>query len=106
MSCLDALGPFVTFAGILFVYGGTGERMTGHDLVTTQWVKCFCGPEFYRYVTIVTTKWDSFIDASFKEKWVRFTGLLDDPIVADLLKPAASDQNRRYHGGAVYHHGI
>ena len=53
VGCLNALGPFITIAGALFVYGGGQRRMMAHDLTTIQWVKCFCGPEFYRDITIV-----------------------------------------------------
>ncbi|KAK3292157.1 uncharacterized protein B0H64DRAFT_364857 [Chaetomium fimeti] len=105
MSCLDALAPFVIIAGILFVYGGTQDRMHAHDLTTTQWVKCFCGPEFYKYITIVTTKWDTLREEAFTEAWRRFTGVIGDPVVADILN-RASAATQRYHGGSVYHHGV
>lgn len=101
VSCLDALAPFVTIAGLLFVYGGTQDRMYSHDLATTQWVKCFCGPKFYRHITIVTTKWDSLQEDDFREAWVRFTGVINDPTITDILNPG-----KRYHGGSVYHHGV
>lgn len=101
VSCLDALAPFVTIAGLLFVYGGTQDRMYSHDLATTQWVKCFCGPKFYRHITIVTTKWDSLQEDDFREAWARFTGVINDPTITDILNPG-----KRYHGGSVYHHGV
>lgn len=108
MGCLDALGPFVTFAGVIFVYGGTENRLKHHDLATIRWVKCFCGPEFYRYVTIVTSQWDRYVQRDFKKKWDAFAGLVQDSSseMAGILNPATSAQSRRYHGAAVYHHGI
>ncbi|KAH6856874.1 P-loop containing nucleoside triphosphate hydrolase protein [Chaetomium sp. MPI-CAGE-AT-0009] len=105
MSCLDALAPFVTIAGVLFVYGGTQDRMHAHDLTTIQWVKCFCGPQFYKYITIVTTKWDTLREESFTEAWRRFAGVKEDPVVADILSPVTGGR-QRYHGGSVYHHGV
>ena len=105
MTCLDALGPFVTIAGLLFVYGGTQDRMYAHDLTTTQWVKCFCGPEFYKYITIVTTKWDSLREESFREAWERFDGVVNDPIIAEILHPTLIG-TKRYDPGSVYHHGV
>jgi hypothetical protein len=79
--------------------------MHTHDLATIRWVKCFCGPEFYRHVTIVSTKWDSLEEESFKEYWDKFSGVVKDPAVADILNPVASG-TQRYHGGSVYHHGV
>jgi hypothetical protein len=105
MSCLDALAPFVTIAGILLVYGGTQERMFTRDLRTVQWVKCFCGPEFYRHVTIVSTKWDEFREAGFQRHWENFSGVLEDPVLKDILDPIRAG-TQRYHGGSVYHHGV
>ncbi|EAQ88328.1 predicted protein [Chaetomium globosum CBS 148.51] len=105
VTCLDALAPFVTIAGLIFVYGGTQERMYAHDLTTTQWVKCFCGPEFYQYITIVTTKWDMLQQEAFTEAWERFDGVVKDPVVADILSPAPAG-TKRYHPGSVYHHGV
>ena len=108
MGCLDALGPFVTFAGIIFVYGGTENCLKGPDLATIRWVKCFCGPEFYRYVTIVTSQWDRYVERDVKKKWDAFAGLMQDSSsdMAGILNPATSAHSRRYHGAAVYHHGI
>ncbi|KAG7294460.1 hypothetical protein NEMBOFW57_004533 [Staphylotrichum longicolle] len=108
MSCLDALGPFTTFAGILFVYGGTQPRMTGSDLTAIRWAKCFCGPEFYKHITIVSSRWDAFKPDEFNKRWNTFLGLINgDPNVVDMLNPAGhSAMKERYHGGAVYNHGL
>lgn len=106
ITCLDALSPFVTVAGVLFVYGGNQDRMMKADLTTIQWVKCFCGPEFYKNITIVTSKWDSLSEDDFEEHWEsKLPGLLNDPSITEVLEPSPVGP-RRYHGGAVYHHSI
>ncbi|KAF7556970.1 hypothetical protein G7Z17_g1039 [Cylindrodendrum hubeiense] len=106
VTCLDALTPFITVAGVLFVYGGNQGRMMGADLTTIQWVKCFCGPDFYNRITIVTTKWDSLVDDDFEDAWnIKLPDLLDDSQIKDILEPAPVG-SRRYHGGHVYHHGL
>jgi hypothetical protein len=53
----------------------------------------------YRYATIVTSQWDTFAGQP---------GLMQDSSseMAGILNPATSAQSRRYHGAAVYHHGI
>ncbi|KAI8297924.1 hypothetical protein K4K59_003140 [Colletotrichum sp. SAR11_240] len=68
MTCLETLRPFVTFAGVLFVYGQM-ERLQCNDLLTMRWIECFCGPRFFQNITIVTTKWDEFTKPSFKKRW-------------------------------------
>ena len=106
VTCLDALTPFVTIAGVLFVYGGGRKRMMAHDLATIQWVKCFCGPEFFRRVTIVTSQWDSLSEDDFAEAWLEcLPDLLQDPVVREILYPVRFGP-RRYWGGTVYHHSI
>lgn len=44
------------------------------DLKTLQWVQCFCGPEFYKNIVVVTTKWDRFTEDDFKELWEKGGG--------------------------------
>jgi hypothetical protein len=101
ISCLEVLGPFVTIAGLLFVYGPPTTRLRNEDLKTIQWVQCFCGPEFFRNVTIVTSQWDTWSKVAFNQAWVRLADLLNHEEVAQILDPLA-----RYHGGSVYHHGF
>lgn len=105
ITCLKALTPFVTVAGVLFVYGGNQARMLDPDLATINWVKCFCGPEFYEYITVVTTKWDEFNSYTFGNKFNKsLPALLKDKPFVELFKPAADGQE--YCGANVYHHGL
>jgi hypothetical protein len=105
VSCIDALGPFVTFGGLLFVYGGRQTRLTENDKATIQWVKCFCGPEFYEHMTIVFTQWDWNNEAGLKQMWNTVQGLIGDEPLQGLLNPPATHQ-QRYHGASVYYHGL
>lgn len=100
LSCLEALGPFVTIAGVIFVYGKPG-RMTQPDKRTVQWIQCFCGPEFYRNITIVMSQWDEYSKSGFKSAWNMLESLLGDEDISQILSPPD-----RYHGGSVYHHGF
>ena len=96
MSCLFSLGFLVTLMGVIFVYGGTSERFKREDVKTLRWLQCFCGPEFMPNVTIAFTKWDSYSADDFEINWLKVPGLLDEPVIATILK----------HGGSLYHHGI
>lgn len=110
IACLDALRPFVTIAGLLFLYNSTQQRLTDSDLRTIQWVKCFCGPEFYRYITVVATMWDKYNDDEFEDSWIRFQDLQSAPEagIKDMLDPPVPRTNNslRYHGASVYYHGV
>lgn len=109
MACLHVLGPVVTVAGLIFVTAGNQERLTAQELQTIQWIKCFCGPEFYRYITILTSKWDKINEDSFEESWESMLDMLrNNPSVFEILNPPATprDNWKKYQGGHVYHHGI
>lgn len=106
ITCLDALAPFVTVAGLLFVYGGNQARMMQPDMATIQWVKCFCGPEFFQQITFVTTKWDTLDPDTFEECWEESLPiLLEEQCLKELLKPEPTFSHR-YHGAHLYHHAI
>lgn len=109
IACLDVLGPFVTVAGLIFVTGGNQERLTAQEMKTIQWIKCFCGPEFYKYVTIMTSKWDKISEDDFEETWESMLDMLEEnPSLAEILnRPTTSKHDpNQYQGGHVYHHGI
>ncbi|KAI0104217.1 hypothetical protein GGR51DRAFT_227680 [Nemania sp. FL0031] len=109
IACLDVLGSFVTVAGMIFVTGGNQERLTAQELKTIQWIQCFCGPEFYKYVTIMTSKWDKISEDDFEEAWESMLGMLkENSSVAEILNhPTSSNtDSNQYQGGHVYHHGI
>ena len=101
MACLSALGPFLTVAGILFVYGLPGERLTNNDLRTIRWIQCFSGPEFFRNITIVTTHWDGHGKKRFKNLWTKVDELKRQEDMKRILEPQG-----RYYGGSMYHHGV
>ncbi|PLB46650.1 hypothetical protein P170DRAFT_466089 [Aspergillus steynii IBT 23096] len=101
VSCLSTLGPFVRVAGFIYVYGKMNPRLTEEDAKIMQWVQCFCGPQFYKNITIVTTQWDSWSKKSFKEAWKRGKQLERETEIARILNPPY-----RLHGGFLYHHGV
>ncbi|KAI0465524.1 P-loop containing nucleoside triphosphate hydrolase protein [Xylaria cf. heliscus] len=109
VACLDVLGPFVTVAGLIFVTGGNQERLTAQELKTLQWMKCFCGPEFYKHITIMTNKWDKISEDDFEETWVSMLNMLEEnPSISEILNPQSTFKHNsgHYEGGQVYHHGV
>ncbi|KAI0502736.1 P-loop containing nucleoside triphosphate hydrolase protein [Xylaria bambusicola] len=110
IACLEVLGPFVTVAGLIFVTGGNQERLTQQELKTIHWIKCFCGPQFYRYITIMTSKWDKISEDDFEEGWNSMLSMLEmNPSFAEILNPPVTSRhtsNHDFEGGRVYHHGI
>ncbi|KAH0432518.1 hypothetical protein CcaCcLH18_06425 [Colletotrichum camelliae] len=100
MGCLSVLGPFVTVAGVLFVYGRM-ERLLENDLRTMRWIECFCGPNFFQNIMIVTTKWDELVEDDFEDRWAITADFENYDVVRCLLKPPG-----RLHGATVYHHGF
>ncbi|KAI0420847.1 P-loop containing nucleoside triphosphate hydrolase protein [Xylaria grammica] len=108
IACLDALGPFVTVAGLIYVTGGNQERLTQQELKTIQWIKCFCGPQFYRHITIMTSKWDRMSEDDFEEGFESMLSLLkDDPEISEIINPSADSNNSEpCQGGSIYHHGL
>ncbi|KAE9567461.1 hypothetical protein CGMCC3_g16441 [Colletotrichum fructicola] len=100
MACLSTLGPFVTVAGVLFVYGRM-ERLLSSDLRTLRWIECFCGPGFFQHITIITTKWDMLTEGSFEDAWAITTDFENHNAVSCLMNPPG-----RLHGATIYHHGL
>jgi len=101
MGCLLALGPFVTVAGALFIYDCKEDRLTKDEAKTIRWLQCFCGPEFYQNITIITTKWDALTPKERRKARDRLKDLKADDSIAQILDPQGC-----YSGGHFYNHGI
>ncbi|KAI8959633.1 hypothetical protein F5Y11DRAFT_332418 [Daldinia sp. FL1419] len=101
MNCLKVLGPFVTVAGLMFVYGKMPTRLRKEDLRTIQWVECFCGPKFFRNIIFITNSWDSWSKKAFEKAWNDVPKLLKVEDVKRILNPPG-----HYKEGSVYHHGF
>jgi hypothetical protein len=100
MSCLTAIGPFVTIAGVLFLHDIKKDRMTAGELKTIRWLQCFCGPQFYQNITLVTTKWDELKQKALIKARGRL-GELKTSDFSPLLNPPSG-----HHGSYLYNHGI
>ncbi|KAF1837264.1 hypothetical protein BDW02DRAFT_628177 [Decorospora gaudefroyi] len=100
-SCLAALGPIVTFAGVLFVWGPPDTRMTFEDQKTIRWVQTFCGPKLFKQITVITTMWDKLSEEGVEEDWKLIEELMRSVDMERLLNPPGS-----HHGGQFYHHGF
>lgn len=97
------MGPFTTLVGVIFVYG-CPERLFENDRQTIQWLQCFCGPQFYRNITVVTTKWDMFSEDGFVEHWAKIGEL--EGVLSSILDPGGRPDGGRLDGGILYHHGL
>lgn len=100
MACLSTLRPFVTFSGVLYVYGRM-RRLLDSDLRTLRWIECFCGPTFFQNITIVTTKWDELVEDAFEDRWAITADFENHEVVRCLLDPPG-----RLDGATIYHHGF
>jgi hypothetical protein len=100
MNCLIAIGPFVTIAGVLFLHDIKKDRMTAGELKTVRWLQCFCGPQFYQNITLVTTKWDELKQKALVKARGRLEGLKTSDF-APLLSPPGG-----HRGAYLYNHGI
>ncbi|KAI1043775.1 hypothetical protein LB505_012461 [Fusarium chuoi] len=101
---LVAFGSFIEVVGVLFVIGTTGTRLDQQDAKTLRWLQCFCGPDFFRNITMVTSFWDTYNPSSFKQAFNRMQSLYKDAMFQKILNPPSSQ--RRYHGVQMYHHGV
>ncbi|KAK3900986.1 P-loop containing nucleoside triphosphate hydrolase protein [Staphylotrichum tortipilum] len=101
MSCLLALGPFVIITGALFVYDSAQDRLSQDEAITIRWLQCFCGPDFYEKITVVSNKWDQLVAKERLKKKALFEDLQVRSDLAQVLNPPG-----RYRSGHVYHHGI
>lgn len=105
-SCLMAFGPFVQVVGVLFIIGRPGTRLDQQDSKLLHWIQCFCGPEFLRNVTIVTSFWDSYSRKEFKNAIGRMDSLYKSDMISQVLNPSDFDGKRSYLGASFYHHGF
>ncbi|KAF4499526.1 hypothetical protein FAGAP_4316 [Fusarium agapanthi] len=104
VSSLIAFGSFVEVVGVLFVIGDPGTRLDQHDAKTLRWLQCFCGPDFFRNITIVTSFWDKYNASAFKQAYNRMQSLYKDEMFEKMLNPSTPE--KRYHGAHIYHHGV
>ncbi|KAK4070999.1 uncharacterized protein Triagg1_6366 [Trichoderma aggressivum f. europaeum] len=101
MACLYSLGLFMTPTGVMFVFGRVGTRFMDHDLKTVRWIECFCGPKFFKNITIVISMWDRLIEEDFEQECRKIHELVDVPDITRILNPPGP-----YEGGVMYHHGL
>ncbi|KAF4341652.1 hypothetical protein FBEOM_4390 [Fusarium beomiforme] len=104
VSSLIAFGSFIEVVGVLYVIGNLGTRVDQQDVKTLRWLQCFCGPDFFRNITIITSFWDSHKPKAFKQAFDRVQGLSDESNFDRILNPSVPE--KRYHGANIYHHGV
>lgn len=100
MNCLFAIGPFVTVVGVLFVHDVQIKRLTASEMKTIRWLECFCGPKFYKNITIVMTQWDNIIPKRLHQTRSNVTQVAELAL-ANILNPSNGTA-----GGRIYNHGI
>lgn len=99
-SCLMSLGCFVTVVGVMYILGPPRDRYEAEQAKTMRWIQCFCGPQFFRNVIMITTKWDKPKLKALKQDLANFTLFRAQQDTLRLLDPEL------YHGGKVYSHGF
>lgn len=88
-------------AGVLLVLDSRADRVTNDDVKVFKWLNCFCGPTYYRNITVVFSQWDRLVPDEFEDHKANARLLVEQPELAAILKP-----HRPYLGGSVYYHGI
>ncbi len=99
MSCVGTLGQWVTIAGVMFVHNAKDTRLTRAETTTIRWLECFCGPQFFKNITIVMTQWDD-ITQNKMERARENAKDLETLAFDDILFP------KHVKGGRVYNHGV
>ncbi|KAL4796119.1 P-loop containing nucleoside triphosphate hydrolase protein [Aspergillus venezuelensis] len=99
MSCVGTLGQWVTIAGVMFVHKAQETRLTRAEMTTIRWLECFCGPQFFKNITIVMTQWDN-ITQNKMEQARENAKELERLAFDDILFP------KHIKGGRVYNHGV
>lgn len=102
MSCLFAIGPFVTTVGVMFLHDITQPRMSAGEMKTFRWLQCFCGPQFYEKITIITSKWDIYTKERDKKLALgRLEELKRDIFPPILGPPLEIPAGRLYNNGLL-----
>lgn len=99
MSCVGTLGQWVTIAGVMFVHKAQDTRLTRAEMTTIRWLECFCGPQFFKNITVVMTQWDN-ITQNNMEQARENAKELERLAFDDILSP------KHIKGGRVYNHGV
>lgn len=94
-----ALGDLVNIAGIMFVHDVRGNRLTDGEMKTIRWLQCFCGPQFFRNITVVMSQWDRVTEDDMDQTREIAKGIADSAF-HNILSPSYAE------GGGVYNHGI
>lgn len=71
LKWFEAVSPYCTLAGILYVHDITQARFTASAKLNVHMLQALCGPDFYPNVTIVTTKWGNLVDKAQRAAWER-----------------------------------
>jgi hypothetical protein len=100
MGCLYALGPWVNIIGVFFVHNVRQDRLSAGEMKTIQWLQCFCGPQFFKNITIVLTQWDRIIEDDLDQAYSIAEELKNSAFHAILCPPDGVT------GGQVYNHGL
>ncbi|KAL4784864.1 P-loop containing nucleoside triphosphate hydrolase protein [Aspergillus varians] len=99
MSCVCMLGEWVTVVGVMFVHDARQQRLTQSEMRTIHWLQCFCGPQFFRNITIVTTQWDRLTNEDMDQAR-DIAKELEESAFADILL------SKYVTSGRTYYHGV
>lgn len=57
LKWFETMSPYCDLAGLLYVYDMMNPRFTGSADLILKMISALCGEEYFRNVTILTTKW-------------------------------------------------
>jgi hypothetical protein len=77
LQWFESMTPYCNLAGILYVHDITEARFHGAAALNLAMLKALCGKEFYKNVTIITTKWGTMSQAAIKNAEKREASLKD-----------------------------
>jgi len=96
MNGIIAIQPFVNFRGVVYVDQIKDQRITPAASKLLTWLQLFCGSQFLKNITIVTTMWDELNEDGIKDKLRRFDNWRSEDMLGKFLS----------HQSKVYHHGL
>ncbi|KAH8429163.1 GTPase domain-containing protein [Aspergillus melleus] len=96
MNAMAVLKNYVVFRGVIYVDPMDAPRASPAARNMPTWLSRFCGIEYMRNVTVVTTKWDLLSADGIEQRLERVGYWKEHPLYHDFVN----------YESVVYHHGL
>ncbi|KAI9045992.1 uncharacterized protein KD926_005937 [Aspergillus affinis] len=96
MTAMAVIKRYVVFRGVLYVDPMDDPRSSPATRKILTWLSRFCGTDYMRNVTIVTTKWDLLNADGIEQRLELVKYWKAHPLYNDFVN----------NGSVVYHHGL